>query len=526
MNKATLFRNKATEIIRESIKSVVYIDEKAWNPFEGAKYNSSINEHIISKKLYKNLKQKGINLNIHKFQPGEEELPIDNPLKKYLFNDIDLVLLDWDLDDNELNTTALKLLNDIVVQPHIHFCCVYSATPTFDDIIKKISSYFSGYSNEQYEEIRAIFEDNDEIINLLNPIDITSMPDGRIAGNIMRIDRTIFERVTKITQLNNAQSLIPMAISINNNLPKSDKSLNYPFEIISEVDSEFTLIINNTVISILSKRKNKPENFITNFSNHVAKDKSRSFFKLLGLDMQNQFSRYGAFINPEILNISFNTFMHHRQQIGLSGVKPSFDDFIKDLFLENSKLNLVSADLKLLKNNFLNEFKVVKKELTDKELALINCFYNGVKLDGLRPINFGDIFFDDFSKSYYLCITPLCDCVIRNGSSNTNFKYYFVKGSKINVSEGLKKGDGGFISYISEKECISWAPGEYVKPFQFHIPNPIIENDQINIFDWIEEYHLTAPLNYVFTLKQNYTQRIANHAFAHPVRVGVDFVKK
>ena len=31
-------------------------------------------------------------------------------------------------------------------------------------------------------------------------------------------------------------------------------------------------------------------------------------------------------------------------------------------------------------------------------------------------------------------------------------------------------------------------------------------------------------IKYITTLRPNYAQRIANHAFIHPVRVGVDFV--
>ena len=33
-------------------------------------------------------------------------------------------------------------------------------------------------------------------------------------------------------------------------------------------------------------------------------------------------------------------------------------------------------------------------------------------------------------------------------------------------------------------------------------------------------------IEYITTLRNDYTQRIANHAFGHPARVGVDFVKK
>lgn len=33
-------------------------------------------------------------------------------------------------------------------------------------------------------------------------------------------------------------------------------------------------------------------------------------------------------------------------------------------------------------------------------------------------------------------------------------------------------------------------------------------------------------LMYISTIKQNYAQRIANQAFVHPARVGVNFIKK
>ena len=32
-------------------------------------------------------------------------------------------------------------------------------------------------------------------------------------------------------------------------------------------------------------------------------------------------------------------------------------------------------------------------------------------------------------------------------------------------------------------------------------------------------------VEYITTLRNDYAQRIANHAFGHPARVGVDFVK-
>ena len=48
----------------------------------------------------------------------------------------------------------------------------------------------------------------------------------------------------------------------------------------------------------------------------------------------------------------------------------------------------------------------------------------------------------------------------------------------------------------------------------------------------IELYYLNKEgerknnrVQYITTIRQNYAQRIANHAFSYPLRVGVDFVK-
>lgn len=525
MTKNKIYQRKAIEIIKESIKSVVYIDEKAWNPFE-EKYNKSVNEHDISKKLYKNLKEQGINLNIHKFTSGEQDLSIIDSKKKYLFRDIDLVLLDWDLDENdELNEFSLRLLDDVIKQPHIHFCSIYSSSPDFDSIIQKIIAYFSGYSEEDFDNIRESFEYSDEVIEILRKIDITSEPKGKIVGDIIRIDPDIFKDVCSITQIDDKlKTLLPMALSLREDLAKPKSSLTYPFEIISKEDSQYSLIINNTVVSILGKEQNKPKSLISNFAKLIASERDKSFFKLLGLDMQNQFSKHGSFINPDILNISFNTFMHHRKMMNKSGDKPTFEDFIKELFIENSKLQLQDIQLEILKDDFLSNFRVIKNKLTDNEFALMNSFYNGGKLLQNKKLRFGDIFVDD-KNCYYLCITALCDCLHPENIQN---KFFFVKHTKLlNTKDAIKLGDTSYISYLDEKTCIKWSgTEEFIKPRQFYIDTSEIKESVLKIQDITSSGLTNINLNYKFSLKQNYAQRIANQAFSHPVRVGVDFVKK
>ena len=123
-----------------------------------------------------------------------------------------------------------------------------------------------------------------------------------------------------------------------------------------------------------------------------------------------------------------------------------------------------------------------------------------------------------------MCITALCDCLYPENIKNN---FFFVKGTPAdNLEIPIKKGDDGFKSYINKTTCILWTTGDYVKPFQLHLPTTEITDSIIKplIISNSELNELT--LEYVFSLKSSYAQRIANHTFAHPIRVGVDFVKK
>ena len=69
----------------------------------------------------------------------------------------------------------------------------------------------------------------------------------------------------------------------------------------------------------------------------------------------------------------------------------------------------------------------------------------------------------------------------------------------------------------------------YIKPLQY---KALEGEDLINEDGVIKLYYLNKEgvrkvkqVNYITTIRQNYAQRIANHAFSYPLRVGVDFVK-
>jgi len=287
----------------------------------------------------------------------------------------------------------------------------------------------------------------------------------------------------------------------------------------------FTLNINNTIITIISKKENSAKKILKKLISQITKSEN-NFTQLLGLDMQNNFTNYSSFIDENLLDTNLNTLMYHRKQLIDHDLHQEFNSYMMSILLEQARITLEDSKLKILDYDFLNKISKKRFNISNMEIAKLNIFYNGSYLNSKTKLGFGDIFVGSDDK-YYLCITALCDCVLHNGKSSVDFRYFFVKGFKINLEKGLQKGDGGFISYINADSCISWTNGEYVKPIQLYIPCTNFIDKQIEFLDWDSDNNSNKnKITYLFTLKQNYAQRIANHSFAHPIRVGVDFVKK
>ena len=509
---------KTKEIVSSSIKSVIFIDEKALENYE-KKSVGYIPEQELSIILSNNFKKKGISLSVHKFR--QTDLINENSLD-YLFKRRDLVLLDWKLDGENGEEFSLNLLSKIVNQKHIHFCSIYTSEGNFDQIINNIITYFSGYNSEYYNNITNNLSDyRDGNESLFTQISFDDAKINRKLFNSFKdIDADLPNTINELTGITNfGEALIQINYAFSN-YHKSELNNTLPTHI-NRINK--SLNINNTIITLIPKTENSAVKILKKLHYQIYKSEN-CFTQLLGLDMQNAYSDNSSFIDENLLNTKIDTMMFHRKQLSNKNSDIEFNNFIKSLLLEHSQQTLNDSTLKILENSFLDRISKSKYNIKDEELATLNTFYNGSFIKNKNKINFGDIFINESKKEYYLCITPLCDCL---HPSNIKNNFFFVKGVlTTNIGEVIKKGDGGFKSFIDSKTCILWTIGEYIKPFQLHISNILIIDLLINSSNILNSSLNPIPLKYIFSLKTSYAQRIANHAFAHPIRVGVDFVKK
>ena len=544
------YEEAAVKIIKDYIKTAVYIDENAIEPYvvdpksysllaeKSELKNESFkpedttetklqkDEAQRSMNLYREFRKQGVSLSIFKYQDKLFEQERD-----YVLNSRDLVLLDWKLDGDENSPEkALKMMENIVSQsPKINFCAIYTneKLEDFEQIKVIISHYFSGL--ERANQMKELFEDVDDadkrkVHNLLEQYlipNITRDEKAKICNDIRTNYKTIFDRLLTIQAPNNESKARIGCISLADTLlpPKALPNvcfLNY---------QKGVFIIQDTIFIILSKKDIKPGSIIEVFSKNIS-DQKTGCMKLLGLEMANQLREISPFISNSVLSVSKDALAFHKQN------KPEdFDGFVQEVMFSHAKIKLQGKASILLST--LTPTPTCPKE----EITTMNRFYNSVVIENKKRMSFGDVF--SCNGKYYLCISPLCDCA----HPKKDRIYYFALGENADETLAMKEKEDGYISY-TDFAIINWRPvsndednsKNYVIPRTFFIPSlELVDNElkAYNIID-INEKNITLPpkievkdynFKYIATIKQNYTQRIANFAFTHSTRVGIDFVE-
>lgn len=512
------YEEAAKLIIKGAIRSAIFIDENAKEPY--SEDNPSETDRSIS--LYQQMKNNGVSLSICKYSNA-----CYNEQKEYLFANRDLVLLDWKLEGEEQGCEkSLELLDEIVnEQKHIHFCVIYTSENK-DSVLKNLLSYFSNTTKEEYDEIRMNLADQEEEIKeILDVLDELSVKRYEVECEYMykNIRRTKRDLLTSILQNVVSDSplcsLIKCGMAFDEKSIKSDKHEPCP----SSIDASlYALSIKNIIIVILNKNEVTPNNLFQKFADTLVSYRW-GVMQLVGLEMHNIQKKSSSFIDEQILKVTKKALGYHKYKSNIR-----FDDYLRTVMLEQLSLNLREEKLTLVD-------AIDSEEYDDKlqeEYISMNVFYNSVCIKRNRPLTFGDVFRCD--NSYYICITALCDCAKPEKRDNC---FYFAKGTSITSTKALKIGDKGFISYLNSKECVKWNlhidnvdEPVYIVPETFIILDNMIKEQELEANKPIlENGELTFKkycLKYITTIKQNYAQRIANHAFAHPARVGIDFVKK
>jgi hypothetical protein len=540
------FEERANIILKDSIKSAIYVDDKSKGFYQETSIAINLIEEELSVDLYQNFKESGISLEVYKFQKGDEN---NSDKLNFITDNRDFVILDWKLDGESGEELSLQILKQTVEAKHVHFCTIYTSDDGLHDVKKNIISFFSDETSDYYNVVKEVVELEEypeDVIDIFHQINLKrfSKEVRSLRGEIYKKDKNIIPRLKEITgEDDDTCAIIRSSISLMNTF-KSDRKLCCP----SYIDPERNIIvINNTIITILNKEKNKADTLLDNFKNHIINDFD-SYNQLLGIELYNHLFRSSALTNDSIMSFSKDALVFHRKKLKEEGIGHFFKNFMDEILLEKISLSLRDRPSVLLDDELLDSFENVLDEKYNDLRAIhkMNVFYNSFYLNkNDQTINFGDIFLveeNDNHKGqkpkYLICLTALCDCLRPQEKIRSN--YYFAEGKNIDIETALCLGETAFTSYLSNGVTIVWSEISmneiqqkyspiYIKPVQYKV---FEDANTINHEGQIEVHYLdkagqtkTEKLTYLGTIRPNYTQRIANHAFSYPIRVGVDFAK-
>jgi len=536
---ADTFSSVASKILKDSISTAMFIDDKALEPFEDKKEGFE-----DFSKLYKSFKKNNCLLDIRRYENIGNKVEYKNTLPK-----IDLLVLDWQLSvKNPEYSIPLQMLSMAISARNVHFICIYTKKPDKeieDDILYPITSYFTTIHKEKAsEKLETFYELLDN-----RGIELKQFSD-KFSGLVKELTFYYYQehatceiRKNIETALQELEIYTDFKNFIETNYDDSDfdyKLIHFGYELfdgpvscdqykinISQKERS-TIYINNTVIKIRNKEQT-PELY-NDFCRSLIEDHN-IFFTLFGLEMRNRFRESAAFIGAEIGSIDEIALFYHQRQV----TPTEFLELLKNIWKEQASSFLYEKNIKIL--DVLEDYKTHRKIKdkvtrflkTDKKnqesLAKINAFYNSldIKRTEKDTIKFGDIFLreETVERKFLLCITPHCDCL---HPENVDSMFHFTEGRKIDLNEGLgKKAEGGYLSfiyYVNDPISVEWC----CKPFSIHIPES--KNRVGSVAIEVKIKGVDTKIKYLCTLRENYCQRIANCSFGHPLRVGINFAKK
>ncbi len=331
------FQTIAQEIINDSIKSALYIDDKMAIPFEDDRTNTN---YQFCSQVFNSFDRNNTVIKLYRYI-SEKELKKE---EVQLFQSRDLLILDWKLDEQYPRfLNSLRILKKAVQIESIFSIVIYTDSPEkeLDDIFHNICSYFSNLhldsahiKSQITEKLEEMGFDpkfiNDSLGDLkslaIHPNHARERFKELIESykNILSEDFNDFELFLKdlfCTQ-NMSEAYKVIGYAFNNCVFPTECSKSIEIEIYSSTKEPYFLI-NNTFIFIQSKIE--PDNIYPKIKNAII-DSSNNFLPIMVLEMRNVFNKSSAIIPKKLSSIDEYAFFHHQNNIQ---PKQAFFDFLK-----------------------------------------------------------------------------------------------------------------------------------------------------------------------------------------------------
>lgn len=511
----------AAEIVKESIKSAIYIDDKAWEPYN--EYDKDLEpEQRYSKEFMSHFKENGISLSVYQYTSETY-----SKQKDYLFSGKDLVILDWKLQKEGGEDKALELMADIVnKQPALNYCAIYTSENNIDELMLTILHYFSGVNklekNQVIEAFSTIQEDIESKKGEFSELCFLQCTNNQMRDCVKRlstndetkniIDTIRNEYPQKDSRLSTGHLVSRCHVAFSDSTLPEDSQPTPTY-----IDRNQHLIqIKNTIFVVINKGETIVGNLVSKFAKACSENHS-GFLQLAGIALNNVIRVKSPIIAPRNIAVPNSILGFQKRQKG----ENEFVELIEDMMLDDIAYKSAGCVSALVKS--LDE---IEEAPSDEEMIKLNVLYNTQVAQHKGRLGFGDLF--EYREGddvwYYLSVSRLCDYT----EDKNNHLYYFAKAQKTSSNKALEVGEKGFVSFLDTSTAIRWDVHDMIRPIPCNIVELNFDEEnslQISEIDgkgMIEE----RKLKYIQTIKRGYAQRIANKAFTYNSTVGVSFVCK
>ena len=486
------------KLISETINSAICIDNEYVAAYSG---NAGDANYINSKQLYESFRDSGkCHLDIYTFT----NMATYQRDKEKLLCNRDLVILDWELDNNKTckYEDALSILDDVCLNDQIHFVDIYTQDRNNTDIARTIYSYFKlQLRDELLPHVNAIVGSMKELFDGFEMAGFDSAVAEKIAEDVLgdfimnpsrreEIQKEFVNRLLDAYQKAGGQGNFKGELCKPfNTLMKTKKEQfkdtvafirAYCICLLCESDkvsasglmakavNPTTVLVNGTVVHVTSKNTINPDGLLADLVNAVTGiPKHRSL--LLSLLLKQVVGCNLASVGKALGKISEEALLKHCRSLAEAGIpEENVSNFVVSALTEQvlhsfheGEMDFSFVDLMTLgagenvleyENEQILEFNSM---LTFIPKTAINA--------SLHQIKTGDVFELDraitgkdgdkeLNYPYILCITQSCDA-LRPEKVNQNLA--FVLGELVDAAEGIGSAEKDHYSFFLTKKSLN-----------------------------------------------------------------------
>ena len=553
------------KLIAETINSAVCID----NEYVEAYADGDAGRRDESRQLYESFRDSGsCHLDIYHFT----DMAAYHQIKANLLRDRDLVILDWELDDNKQckYEDALAILDDVCQNAQIHFVDIYTQATDHTEIAHTIYSYFKLQKREELlPHVEAITGPMKELFDGFELEDFDAKVAEKIAKDLLRdfimnptkreqIYSAFIGQMMETYQKAGGEGYFKSEVCKTFNTVMKTKKEQFKdslafiraYCICYMCDSEkvsqtglmakavnpTTVLVNGTVIHVTSKTAIHPNNLFADMVNAITGiPRHRSL--LLSLMLKNVVGSNLTTVGKILGKISEETLLAHCKSLEETGVpEENISNFVVSALAEHVLYSFQTGESEFSFTDLISLNESEQAGQSEKEDVLaFNSMLTFIPKKAIKAVRHqirtGDVFkldkvvegIDDQNKTYkyqyVMCITQSCDAL---RPEKVIHNLAFVFGESFDGKDMIDKAESDFFTYFPDNIVVKWSK-RFFTIFIADTKLTLGQEEGKFTFHYIDG-DFTAT--FLGTQKEAYANRIINNVFSNAMRIGIDLPHK